>query len=257
MSPSIPLQFMKYKSLILAVFTGVLTIPTSAQDKPKVKPQRVEPQVRPAFGALLARPAIPPRGVPLNLTEQQEQQIATLRKDHSTAIRELVQNRELDPQDRRDQMRDLSVDLQEAIKAVYTPDQRAKLAKAEQEAAKRREEMQKLRIVLSDEQKAKVRELSAKRMDALKQVRELPQEERQAAYMKASNEYREQYDKILTKEQKEKQKKLRELQGNRPNARILPLPRGGERQPLRIQPFPGKGQPRQVQPRQVQPRKKD
>ena len=249
MSSKSPKQFMKYISLILAAFTGALAIPTSAQEKPNVKPQRVEPQVRPAFGALLARPAIAPRGVVLDLTEQQEQQIATLRKDHSAAIRELVQNRELDPQDRRDQMRDLSVDLQEAINAVYTPEQRAKLAKAEQEAAKRREEMQKLRIVLSDEQKAKVKELSAKRMDALKQVRELPQEERQAAYLKVSTEYREQYDKILTKEQKEKQKKLRELQGNRPNIRILPVPRGGERQPLRIQPFPGKGQPRQVQPR--------
>ena len=248
MSLNSPLQFMKYISLILASFTGVLVIPTSAQEKPNLKPRRVEPQVRPAFGALLARPAIAPRGVALDLTEQQEQQIATLRKDHSAAIRELIQNRELDPQDRRDQLRDLSIDLQEAIKAVYTPEQRVKLAKAEQEAAKRREEMQKLRIVLSDEQKAKVKELSAKRMDALKQVRELPQEERQAAYLKVSTEYREQYDKILTKEQKEKQKKLRELQGNRPNIRILPVPRGGERQPLRIQPFPGKGQPRQVQP---------
>ena len=155
MSLNSPLQFMKYISLILASFTGVLVIPTSAQEKPNLKPRRVEPQVRPAFGALLARPAIAPRGVALDLTEQQEQQIATLRKDHSAAIRELIQNRELDPQDRRDQLRDLSIDLQEAIKAVYTPEQRVKLAKAEQEAAKRREEMQKLRIVLSDEQKAK------------------------------------------------------------------------------------------------------
>ncbi len=249
-----PSQLMKYKSLILSALAGVLAISTNAQDKPKVKPQRLQLQVRPGGGALLARPAVLQRGVQLNLTEAQQQQIAALRKDHSAAIREIIQNRELDPQDRRDQMRDLSTDLQEGIKAVYTPDQRAQLAKAEQDTAKRREEMQKLRIILSDEQKGEIKALSAKRMDALKQVRELPQEERQAAYKKASDEYRKEYDKLLTKEQKEKQKQLRELQENRQNIRVLPIPFGGQIrpvQPRRIQPVPGKNQPRQVQPRKV------
>jgi len=250
---------MKHKSLILSALAGVLAISTGAQDKPKVKPQRLQLQVRPAGGALLARPAILQRGVQLELTEAQQQQIAALRKDYSDARRELTQNRDLSAQDRRDQMRDLSNDLQEGIKAIYTPEQKAKLDEAQKQAAKRREEMQKLRIVLSDEQKGKVKALSAKRMNALKQARELPQEERQAAYKKASDEYRKEYDKLLTKEQKEKQKQLRELQGNRPAIRILPAGRGQIRpaQPLRIQPVPGKGQPRQVKPRQVQPRKVD
>ena len=250
---------MKHKSLILSALAGVLAISAGAQDKPKVKPQRLQLQVRPAGGALLARPAILQRGVQLELTEAQQQQIAALRKDYSDARRELTQNRDLSAQDRRDQMRDLSNDLQEGIKAIYTPEQKAKLDEAQKQAAKRREEMQKLRIVLSDEQKGKVKALSAKRMNALKQARELPQEERQAAYKKASDEYRKEYDKLLTKEQKEKQKQLRELQGNRPAIRILPAGRGQIRpaQPLRIQPVPGKGQPRQVKPRQVQPRKVD
>lgn len=251
---------MTHKSLILSTLAGVLAISTGAQDKPKVKPQRLQLQVRPAGGALLARPAILPRGVQLDLTEAQQQQIATLRKDHSAAMRELTQNRELSAQDRRDQMRDLSNDLQEGIKAIYTPEQKAKLDEAQKQAAKRREEMQKLRIVLSEEQKAKVKELSAKRMDSLKQVRELPQEERQAAYRKASDDYRKEYDKLLTNEQKEKQKKLRELQGNRPNIRIQAVPFGGQirpAQPLRIQPVPGKGQLREVKPLRIQPRKVD
>lgn len=169
---------MKYKSLILATFVGALSIPTVAQEKPKVEPQRIEPQIRPGFGALVAPLFPPPRRVQLDLTEEQKQQIEWLRKILSAAVRELFQNQGLAPQDKRDQLRDLSIDLQTAIKAIYTPEQRAQLAKAEQEAIKRREEMQKLRIVLSDEQKAKVRELSAKRMHALKQARELPQEER-------------------------------------------------------------------------------
>ena len=243
MESNSPFQLMKHKSLILSALGGVLAISTSAQDKPKVIPQRLQLQVRPAGGALLVRPGILPGGVQLDLTEQQQQQIATLRKDYSNTRRELTQNRELSTQDRRDQMRDLSNDLQEGIKAIYTPEQKAKLDEAQKQAAKRREEMQKLRIVLSDEQKAKVKELSAKRMDSLKQARELPQEERQAAYRKASDEYRKEYDKLLTNEQKGKQKKLRELQGNRPA--------------IRIQPVPGRGQLRQVQPLRIQPRKVD
>jgi hypothetical protein len=260
MSPDSPEQFMKHTSLILSTLAGVLAISTSAQDKPKVIPQRLQLQVRPAGGALLVRPAILPRGVQLDLTEAQQQQIAALRKDYSDARRELTQNRELSAQDRRDQMRDLSNDLQEGIKAIYTPEQKAKLDEAQKQAAKRREEMQKLRIVLSDEQKAKVRELSAKRMDALKQARELPQEDRQAAYKKASDEYRKEYDKLLTKEQKEKQKKLRELQGNRQNIRIQAAPFGGQirpPQPLRILPVPGEGPLREVKPLRIQPRKAD
>ena len=50
---------------------------------------------------------------------------------------------------------------------------------------------------------------------------------------------------ILTEEQKAKQKKLRELQGNRPNIRILPAP-GGVR--------PRKIQPRNVKPLKIQPK---
>ena len=110
---------MKHKTLILSALAGVLAISTGAQDKPKVIPQRLQLQVRPAGGALLVRPGILQRGVQLNLTEAQQQQIAALRKDYSAARRELTQNRELSAQDRRDQMRDLSTDLQEGIKAVY------------------------------------------------------------------------------------------------------------------------------------------
>ncbi len=260
MESNSPFQLMKHKSLILSALAGVLAISTSAQDKPKVIPQRLQLQVRPAGGALLIRPGILLGGVQPDLTEEQQQQIATLRKDYSNTRRELTQNRELSAQDRRDQMRDLSNDLQEGVKAIYTPEQTAKLAEAQKQAAKRREQIQKLRIVLSDDQKPMVRKLSVLRQEAYKEARELPQEERQAAYKKAADEYRKGYDKLLTKEQKEKQKKLRELQGNRPNVRVLPVPFGGQirpAQPLRIQPVPGKGQLREVKPLRIQPRKVD
>ena len=43
---------MKHKTLILSALAGVLAISTGAQDKPKVKPQRIQLQVRPGSGAV-------------------------------------------------------------------------------------------------------------------------------------------------------------------------------------------------------------
>ena len=100
----------------------------------------------------------------------------------------------------------------------------------------------------------------AKRQEGYKEARELPQEKRRAVYQKLSQQYQKDYLELLTDEQKEKQKKLRELMGNRPNIRIQPVPGKGQLrrvQPLRIQPIPGKGQLRQVRPLRIQPRKKD
>ena len=103
---------------------------------------------------------------------------------------------------------------------------------------------------MSDEQKAKLKKFSAKRQQASKAARELPPDERRAAYQKLSEQYQKDYQSILTKEQKENQKKLRELQGNRPNIRILPAPGGV---------LPRKIQPRKIQPRQlkIQPLKRE
>jgi prepilin-type N-terminal cleavage/methylation domain-containing protein len=92
---------------------------------PKVEEFSIEVQAgRPTHPVLLG-------GVQLELSEAQQQQIATLRKDHNSALHKLYQNEELSVQDRRDQMRDLSQLFQEGIEAVYTPEQKAKLAETE------------------------------------------------------------------------------------------------------------------------------
>ena len=92
---------------------------------PKVEEFSIEVQAgRPTNPVLLG-------GVQLELSEAQQQQIATLRKDHNSALHKLYQNEELSVQDRRDQMRDLSQLFQEGIEAVYTPEQKAKLAETE------------------------------------------------------------------------------------------------------------------------------
>jgi len=224
---------------------GGMAFSAIAQDNPKPKRLQLQVVPRPVGGALLARPIALPR-LQLELTEEQKNKISEIRKEQSLATRKLNQNKDLDLQDRRDQISDLRAEYQQKIDAVYTAEQKAKLAKFKAEQAKRREQIQKLRIVLSDEQRAQLKKFSAKRQEALKAARALPPEERRAAMQKLSQQYQKDYQSILTEEQKAKQKKLRELQGNRPNIRILPAP-GGAR-PLNIQPRKLKIQPRQVKP---------
>ena len=251
---------MKITSIIPTLgLAGVTAFSAMAQDDPKPKRLQLQIAPRPAGGALLARPIALPR-LQLDLTEEQKNKMSVIRKEQSQATREINQNKGLGLQDRRDQISDLRAEYQQKIDAVYTAEQKDKLAKFKAEQAKRREQMQKLRIVLSDEQRAQIQKFSAKRQQASKAARELPPDERRAAYQKLSQQYQKDYQSILTEEQKEKQKKLRELQGNRPNIRILPAP-GGVR-PRKIQPRnvkPLKIQPKlfKLQPREVKPLKRD
>ena len=251
---------MKISSIIPTLgLAGVTAFSAIAQNDPKPKRLQLQVAPRPAGGALLARPIALPR-LQLDLTEEQKNKMSEIRKEQSQATRKINQNKELGLQDRRDQISDLRAEYQQKIDAVYTAEQKDKLTKFKAEQAKRREQMQKLRIVLSDEQRAQIQKFSAKRLQASKAARELPPDERRAAYQKLSEQYQKDYQSILTEEQKAKQKKLRELQGNRPNGRILPAP-GGVR-PRKIQPRnikPLKIQPKlfKLQPRKVKPLKRD
>ena len=232
---------MKQTRIITALtLAGVTALSATAQDNPKPNIKRLQLQVAPfAAGGGLIRPAIFPRGAQIKLTEEQQKMMAKIRKAQNEANREISQNKDLSPQDKRDQMNDLREGFQQQIEDIYTAEQKAEIAKAKKAQAERMEQMKKLRIEVTDDQKAKQQKLNAKRQEGYKAARELPQEERRAAYQKLSQQYQKDYNSILTDEQKAKQKKMRELSGgNRGGVggiRILPArPRGGGQ--LRIQP---------------------
>jgi hypothetical protein len=241
---------MKQTQIITALaLAGVTALSATAQDNPKPNIKRLNLQVAPlAAGEGLVRPAIFPRGAQIKLTEEQQKMMAKIRKAQNEVNREISQNKDLTPQDKRDQMADLRADFQLQIEGIYTEEQKAGIAKAKKAQAERMEQMKKLRIVLTDDQKAKQQNLNAKRQEGYKAARELPQDERRAAYQKLSQQYQKDYNSILTDEQKAKQKKMRELfGGNRGGVggiRILPAgPRGGGQ--LRIQPRQLKAIPRE------------
>ena len=125
-------------------------------------------------GGLQVRPGII-RRPQLDLTEDQQKQLQEIRQAYSESVRELFQNKDLTLEDRRDQAKDLRDDLNLQIEAVYTPEQKAKLAKYKDEQAKRLEEMRKNRpavrprIQLDEKQQKamlKLRQEHAKKMQA-------------------------------------------------------------------------------------------
>jgi hypothetical protein len=249
---------MKQTQIITALaLASVTTLSATAQDNPKPNIKRLQLQVAPfAAGGGLIRPAIFPHGAQIKLTEEQQKMMAKIRKAQNEANREISQNKDLTPQDKRDQMNDLREGFQQQIEDIYTAEQKAEIAKAKKAQAERMEQMKKLRIVLTEDQKTKRQKLNAKRREGFNAARELPQDERQAAYQKLSQQYQKDYNSILTDEQKAKQKKMHELLnagGVRIFPAIRPLPAGGQ---LRIRPVPGGGQLREVKPRRIQPREK-
>ena len=233
---------MKQAQIITALaLAGVTALSATAQDNPK--PQRLLLQAVPfaAGGGALIRPAIFPRGAQIKLTEAQQKKMAKIRKAQLEARRAIFQNKDLTPQDKRDQMTDLRADFQSQIEGIYTKEQKAQLTKAKKAQGERNEQIKKLRIVLTEDQRAKLQKLNAKRQEGYKAARELPQEEQRDVYKKLGEQYQKDYSSILTDEQKAKQKKMLELflgnhGGGQRGVRILPaVPRGGGNQ-LRIQP---------------------
>lgn len=176
---------MKNTTLILAL-AGVTALSATAQDKPK--PQALLLQAAPG----VARPAVF-RGPQLDLTEAQQKKLQEIQQDYSKKIRALYQNKELTREDRSDQAKDLREDLQKSTEAVYTKEQKAKLAKFKEEQAKRLEELRKNRpavgarprIQLDEKQQAALKKLRQDQAKKFQAVRELPQEERAACVSQA------------------------------------------------------------------------
>ena len=164
---------MKNSNILLCALIGTLIMPVMAQqEKPKPQIKRVPLQVAP--GGQQVRPGII-RRPQLDLTEDQQKQLQEIRQAYSESVRELFQNKDLTLEDRRDQAKDLRDDLNLQIEAVYTPEQKAKLAKYKDEQAKRLEELRKNRpavrprIQLDEKQQKamlKLRQEHAKKMQA-------------------------------------------------------------------------------------------
>ena len=140
---------MKQTQIITALaLASVTTLSATAQDNPKPNIKRLQLQVAPfAAGGGLIRPAIFPHGAQIKLTEEQQKMMAKIRKAQNEANREISQNKDLTPQDKRDQMNDLREGFKQQIEDIYTAEQKAEIAKAKKAQGERMEQMKKLRIV--------------------------------------------------------------------------------------------------------------
>jgi len=115
------------QTLTVLALASVTAFSAAAQDQPKPKALRL--QVAP--GGQLARPAvIQGRAWGIKLTEEQQKKMTEIRKAQSEAYRAIYQNKDLTPQDKRDQMADLRADFQKQMEGIYTKEQKAEIAKA-------------------------------------------------------------------------------------------------------------------------------
>lgn len=217
---------MKTQSHLLTAALAGLVV-TSAIAQNQAEPRRIV--VRPAAGGSVA--AAPggalggfgSYGAPLDLTDKQKAALTELSAANSKKITAIFQNKELSQAQKSEQYTALQKDYQKAVNELYTPEQREKLAKFQEDQRKRAEESSKKwtefntkggfpgLLGLSDEQKA---QWAAAEKEQAEKMREL-QESLVAKQRELQEAARAKQRAMLTDEQK---KKLEELQKEYPYA---------------------------------------
>ncbi len=153
----------------------------------------------------------------LDLTDKQKAALADLSANQSKQITAIFQNKELTPAQRSEQYAALQKEYQQKVEDVYTPEQREKLAKFQEEQRKRAQEQSKKwtefstkggfpgMLGLTDEQKAKWAAVEKEQQDAMRklqdalmaQQRELQEGMRAKQREVLTDEQRKQFDTLL------------------------------------------------------------
>lgn len=155
----------------------------------------------------------------LNLTEAQRTQAKAINEQFKTRMQELNKKESITVKEYRAQKETLRKEQRASMQALFTPEQKAQIeqmkaeGKARKEAgyAKRMDKM-KQRLQLSEDQMAKMkasREGLRSKLQAIKSNESLSRDQRKEQVMALRKEYKNSFDNILTAEQKEKLKAVR------------------------------------------------
>jgi hypothetical protein len=165
----------------------------------------------------------------LNLTEAQRAQAKAIKERHKTQLLELNKNEQMTVKDYRDRKEALRKAHKAELQALLSPEQKAQLqrAKAERKAQKeatmaQRMEKMKQRLQLSDaqvQQMKQQRESFRSRLEAIKHNGQLDRQQRKEQLMALKKEQKAQLDNLLTPEQKEKRKGLRQKRPSKTEAK--------------------------------------
>jgi Spy/CpxP family protein refolding chaperone len=164
----------------------------------------------------------------LNLTEDQKKIINPILENQGKMVQKIMRDPNMTPQDKRVKVQELQKQSEDAINKHLTPEQQAKLAELKkkppvptrpgQEAGAGLGAMAE-KLGLTEEQKTALKpimETQIQQAQAIRQDSSLSPEQKQAKLKDLREQNQEEISKILTPEQQEKMKQMRQNMRNRP-----------------------------------------
>lgn len=165
----------------------------------------------------------------LNLNDAQKAQAKTNHELFRKQMQELNKNENITVKEFRDRKAALHKDHKAAMQNLLTPEQKAQMAKMKADKKAKRAEMSakrmdkmKQQLQLSDDQVGKMkatREGLKTKLQAIKNNEGLDRQQRKEQLMALKKEQKAQFDTILTAEQKEKLKTLRQKRSAKAEAK--------------------------------------
>jgi hypothetical protein len=161
----------------------------------------------------------------LHFNDQQKQQWNGIKKDYAARYMDLNKQENITVKEMRDRKETLRKDEKKAFQNLLTSDQKQQLADMKKQMAAKRQEMaakrldeMKTRLGLSDDQTAKIKDLNNSFYSQLKQYREnesLARPDKRDQIIALVKQHRENLRAVLTPEQQDKMKQMREERKDR------------------------------------------
>jgi hypothetical protein len=203
--------------MIVALLAGVALAEQSA--KPTAAATNVAPK---ASGAPPATPTAAPvrpgrRPPPIMLTPEQQKKVQDMMAKYNPELKKIAEDKTLSPDQRNQKMAEIRQNMQKEFESILTPDQLKAMKAARKKMEAQRESMKKnwRGIVLTDDQKAKMKFIGKKFSDlrtAVNADAKLTPEQKREKVLDINKKMMKEQEKILTPDQL---KKLKESRGKR------------------------------------------
>lgn len=164
----------------------------------------------------------------LDLTDAQRDAFRKQRESFQQKMEALKKEENITVKEWKSRMDKLRKENQSAMQNILTADQKAKIKRLREEQEVRQTQALKKRLDLSDEQMGQIKNQRANTQKQMKAIREnnaLSASEKREAMKKLMKEQKDNFEKVLSAEQRVKWKDMRRMQGpRRPQGPDMPPP---------------------------------
>jgi Spy/CpxP family protein refolding chaperone len=165
----------------------------------------------------------------LNLTDEQKQQLKTIKENHRKQMTELKKNENLTVKEMRERKASLSKQNKAAVEGILTAEQKSKLQEQRAKSMQHRQQMQvqrmeKMRkeLALTDDQSSRLKTLNESykaKFESLKAKESLDQTARREQFKALKKQQKAEFKNVLTQEQIQKLDEMKKDKGGRRHAR--------------------------------------